>query len=130
MRRLITMSETIMETLGIAYEEKEDGLLYPVLDYGEDEKISVGKYGGLWICYMQDNHNYRYRELVRVGRLRATAAQVNEEAYRMLDSIMGKYLDTHKPDNPHSTMEMWKLREQAQRQAEEIVLASVVYSRY
>jgi hypothetical protein len=130
MRRLITMSETIMETLGIAYEEREDGLLYPVLDYGEDDKISVGKYGGLWIRYMQDNHNYRYRELVRKGKLRATAAQVNEEAYRMLDSIMGKYLDTHKPDNPHSTMEMWKLREQAQRQAEETVLASVVYSRY
>jgi hypothetical protein len=119
-----------MEPLGIAYEEREDGLLYPALDYGEDEKIIVGKYGGLWIHYMQDNHNYRYRELVREGKLRATAAQVNEEAYRMLDSIMGKYLDTHKPGNPHSTMEMWKLREQAQMQAEEIVLASVVYNRY
>jgi hypothetical protein len=119
-----------METLGIAYEEREDGLLYPVLDYGEDEKIIVGKYGDLWIYYMQDNHNYRYRELVREGKLRATAAQVNEEAYQMLDSIVGKYLENHKPDNLHSTMEMWQLREQAQMQAEEIVLASVVYNRY
>lgn len=124
------MSETIAEALGIEYEKREDGLLYPKLEYGEDDQIDVGKYGYMWIQYMQENHDCRYRELVRAGMVKETAAKVNEEAYLMLESIIKKYLGIHKPKNPHSTMEMWKLREQAQMQAEEIVLASVVYNRY
>jgi hypothetical protein len=123
------MSESIVESLGIEYEEREDGLLYPILEYEEEKQIDVGKYGYMWIQYMRENHDYRYRELVRAGRVRVTAAKVNEEAYKMLDSIIRKYLDAHKPKNPHSTMEMWELRKKAQIQAEEIVLASVIYNR-
>jgi len=121
---------TIFETFGIEYEEREDGLLYPILEYGEDEQIDVGKYGYIWIQYMQENHKSRYRKLVREGMVNLTAAKVNEEAYAMLDSIINRYLKNHRPKNPHSTMEMWKLRQQAQMQAEEIVLASVIYNRY
>ncbi len=124
------MSESIAESIGIEYEEREDGLLYPVLEYDNEKQIDVGKYGYMWIQYMQENHTYRYRELVRAGMVKETAAKVNEEAYQMLESIIKKYLGTHRLKNPHSTMEMWKLREQAQMQAEEIVLASVVYNRY
>ena len=116
---------TIFETFGIEYD-----LLYPILEYGEDEQIDVGKYGYIWIQYMQENHKSRYRKLVREGMVNLTAAKVNEEAYAMLDSIINRYLKNHRPKNPHSTMEMWKLRQQAQMQAEEIVLASVIYNRY
>ena len=129
-RKVIRMSETIAEALGIKYEEREDGLLYPILEYGEEEQIDVGKYGYIWIQYMQENHNCDYRKLVREGKVNLTSAKINEEAYEMLGSIINKYLKKHKPKNPHSTMEMWKLRQQAQMQAEEIVLASVVYNRY
>ena len=45
----------------------------------------------------------------------------------MLESIENKYLEKHKPVNPFSTMEMWKLREQAKAMAEEVVLQDVVY---
>ncbi len=121
---------TMFETFGIEYEEREDGLLYPILEYGEEEQIDVGKYGYIWIQYMQENHKSRYRKLVREGTLNLTAAKVNEEAYAMLDSIINRYLKNHRPKNPHSTMEMWKLRQDAQMQAEETVLASVVYNRY
>lgn len=129
-RKVIRMSETIAEALGIEYEEREDGLLYPILEFDEEEQIDVGKYGYIWIQYMQENHNRTYRKLVREGKLNLTAAKINEEAYEMLDAIVEKYLKNHKPENPDSTMEMWKLRQQAQMQAEEIVLASVVYNRY
>ena len=121
---------TIFEALGIEYEEREDGLLYPILDEQEDEQIDVGKYGYIWIQYMQENHNRAYRKLVREGKVNLTAAKINEEAYEMLDVIVGKYLRNHKPKNSYSTMEMWKLRQQAQMQAEEVVLASVVYNGY
>lgn len=48
----------------------------------------------------------------------------------MLESIENKYLEKHKPVNPFSTMEMWKLREQARMTAEEEVLSAVVYHYY
>lgn len=121
---------TMFEALGIEYEEREDGLLYPILDEQEDEQMDVGKYGYIWIQYMQENHNRAYRKLVREGKVNLTAAKINEEAYEMLNTIVEKYLRNHKPKNSYSTMEMWKLRQQAQMQAEEVVLASVVYNRY
>lgn len=121
---------TMFEALGIEYEEREDGLLYPILDEQEDEQMDVGKYGYIWIQYMQENHNRAYRKLVREGKVNLTATKINEEAYEMLNTIVEKYLRNHKPKNSYSTMEMWKLRQQAQMQAEEVVLASVVYNRY
>lgn len=38
---------------------------------------------------------------------------MNEEAYEMMDMVVEKYLAKHKPKDTHSTIEMWKLREQA-----------------
>jgi len=61
-RRLVMMSESIAESIGIEYEEREDGLLYPILEYDEEKQIDLGKYGYMWIRYMQENHTYRYRE--------------------------------------------------------------------
>ena len=77
-----------------------------------------------------DEIKQSYRKLVREGKVNLTAAKINEEAYEMLNTIVEKYLRNHKPKNSYSTMEMWKLRQQAQMQAEEVVLASVVYNRY
>ena len=48
----------------------------------------------------------------------------------MLDTIMNWYLQKHKPVNPNSTMEMWKLREWAKQIAEEEVYETVVYRIY
>lgn len=45
----------------------------------------------------------------------------------MLDRIMNEYLEKHKLADPGSTMEMWKIREQAKMQAEEVVLYDIVY---
>lgn len=45
----------------------------------------------------------------------------------MLDVIMDQYMNNHKPDNPESTIEMWKLREQAKMQAEEVILHDIIF---
>ena len=39
----------------------------------------------------------------------------------MLDSLMEKYLEKHKPENPESTMEMFHIRKQGMMEAEEII---------
>lgn len=125
-----TKDLSIFEQMGGTYTEK-DGLFYPnLLGEQETEHIEVGKYGGLWISFMMENYLDRYRHHIRMGQLQSMAAEVNEEAYEMLDSISEKYLKKHKPVNPESTMEMWKLREQAKRIAEEEVYETVVYRFY
>ena len=44
----------------------------------------------------------------------------------MADTIMKKYLKKHTPEDKSPTIEMWRLREQARRVAEEVVLMDVV----
>jgi hypothetical protein len=105
-----------------------DGLFYPNIIVGKtDISIGmVGKYGLLWIDYMKFNHAARYRQHIRMGTLNNKALEVNEEAYEMLDTITNKYLAKHKPTNLASTMETWKLREQAKQMAEEFVFQDIV----
>ena len=68
----------------------------------------------------------RYWSVKRYSRLREKAAEINEEAYKLLDNITDRYLQSHKPKNPTSTMEMWRIREQAKMIAEEIIFAEIV----
>ena len=53
--------------------------------------------------------------------------EINEQAYEMLDVIMNLYMNNHKPDNPKSTIEVWKLREQAKMQAEEVLFHDIIF---
>lgn len=124
---------SIYEAIGGTYTEV-DGILYPNIVVGntnceicEQGIGGCGKYGRLWISYMKDNHSDRYRHYQRMGELYKIAYEVNEETYEMLDVMMKQYLKTHKSVNRNSTMEMWKLREQAKLVAEEVVYEELVY---
>lgn len=116
---------SIYEAMGGTYTEV-DGVLYPNIVVSEESDVWVGKYGLLWIDYMKFNHAERYRHHIRMGTLNTKALEVNEEAYEMLEGIMNQYLVEHKPQNSASTMEIWRLREQAKQMAEEVVLSDVV----
>ena len=115
---------SLYEAMGGTYRSV-DGILYPNISVGgEDDTLSiritdVGKYGLIWIVYMKENHIDRYRHHIRMGQLQHKAKEVNEQAYEMLDSIMNRYLASHKP--------MWKLREQAKQLAEEVIYGEIVY---
>ena len=65
---------------------------------------------------MHNNREADYRHYLFTGKLNEKAKEINEQAYEMLDVIMDQYMNNHKPDNPESTIEMWKLREQAKMQ--------------
>ena len=123
------MSEelTIFEQLGGSYIEI-NGLLYPVIDNPtmKSENVWVGKYGHMWIDYMKETHPDRYRDLFRRGMLEVEASEINAEAYELLDTISEQYIKREMPENCGSTMDMWKLREQARHVAEEMVLQEVV----
>lgn len=123
--------KSIFEQMGGTYTEI-DGILYPNIHIDEEQTETVqdvfaGKYGDLWKRYMKENQSDRFYHLVRIGQLKQKAAEINEKANEMLDRIMQQYLQKYKPENPDSTMEMWKLREQAKAMAEEVVLHDIVY---
>lgn len=76
---------------------------------------------------MHDNRNADYRHYLFTGKLNEKVKEINEQAYEMLDVIMNLYMNNHKPDNPKSTIEVWKLREQAKMQAEEILFHDIIF---
>lgn len=125
---------SLYEAMGGTYTEV-DGILYPNIAVDDKRSdmdsaittVDVGKYGHLWISYMKENHPDRYRHHIRMDQLQMKAKEVNEEAYEMMDGIVEKYLVKHKPKDAHSTMEMWKLREQAKQIAEEVIYGEIVY---
>ena len=116
---------SIYETMGGTYTEV-DGVLYPDIKVSVEADVWIGKYGLLWIDYMKSNHAERYKHHIRMGTLIARAFELNEEAYEMLEGIVNQYLAKHKPHNSASTVEMWRLREQAKQMAEEVVLSDIV----
>lgn len=123
---IINEEKTLFESMGVRYEERE-GLFYPVFAETEfQEPIHVGKYGHLWINFMKEYHADRYRHLFRFGKLRTKATEVDEEAYQLMDSMTEKYLKSHPPKDSSSTMEMWRLREEAKRIAEEFIFQDIV----
>ena len=127
---------SLYEAMGGTYRSV-DGILYPNISMDNADTKSdmasvvtiadIGKYGHLWISYMKENYPDRYRHHIRMRQLQMKAKEVNEEAYEMLDGIVEKYLAKHKPGDTHSTMEMWKLREQAKLLAEEVIYGEIVY---
>ena len=125
---------SLYEAMGGTYTEV-NGILCPNISVEVTEpntasaitSTDIGKYGHLWISYMKENHSDRYRHHVRMGQLHIKAKEVNEEAYEMLDRIVERYLAKHKLKDKHSTMEMWKIREQAKMLAEEVIYGEIVY---
>lgn len=118
-----TNETTLFERMGGKYEEI-NGIFYPLISTEEDN-VDVGKYGLIWMDYMQNAYPERYISLKRFCKLREKAAEVNKEAYWLLDEIMDKQLKG-KVMYSNSTMKMWKFREQAKVMAEEIVIVEVV----
>ena len=107
-----------MEGMNLHYQRK-DGLLYPELGIPGQDLSHVGKYGHLAMIYLKENEESRYSFLYRCGKLEEKMREVDREANEMLAS---------RPlQNRRSFLEQWKLREQAQMQAEEIVLREIVW---
>ena len=115
-------NDDIGTTIELSYTVAEDGILYPNISFETENLAELGKYGLMAMDYLKDNYYERYRSLERIGRLVEVLKPVNEEAHQMVDKMMEKYLQTHKPNDPTSTMEMWKIREQGLMQAEEMIV--------
>ena len=102
--------ETLFEKLGVKYIEKDD-IFYPLITLGGEENCTdVGKYGRMWMDYIQKEYPHRYRSLVRFGELHNKATEVNEVAYELLEDTENEWLREHKPKHANSFVEMYQLR--------------------
>ena len=102
---------TLFEELGVEYKEV-DGILYPLLSVDETEYnlADIGKYGRLWLRYMEENEPSEYRHMARMGQLRKQAEAINEEAYERLDNIEETWLKKHMTGKKKTFMEQLYLR--------------------
>ena len=118
----------LFEELGVKYKEV-DGILYPLLSVDEIEYnfMDIGKYGRMWLRYMEGNEPSEYRHMARMGRLRKQAEAVNEETYERLDNIEETWLKMHMTGKKKTFMEQLHLRGQARAMAEEIVINEIVF---
>ena len=120
---------TLIEKMGVEFEER-DGLFYPLLEgdaSGECVKTKdIGKYGYLWVNFMQEAYPERYRSLTRFGLLEEKAVDVNEEAYELLCGMEEKLLLDKEVDTDNSFAEKYTLRVQVRLLVEEIVIREVV----
>ena len=116
---------SIFEQMGGTCTEV-DVIFYPNLVVKPEKNVIVGKYWTIWMRFMEEKYPMRYLELYMDGELRVKAAGVNEEAREVVDTMIQAYLKKHKPKNTDSTMEMWRLREQARAIAEEFILEDIV----
>ena len=121
--------KSLYEQMGGTYAEI-DGIFYPNItleDEIAEQNDFCGKYGDMWKKHIHDNRNADYRHYLFTGKLNEKVKEINEQAYEMLDVIMNLYMNNHKPDNPKSTIEVWKLREQAKMQAEEVLFHDIIF---
>ena len=116
---------TLIEKMGVEFEER-DGLFYPLMDgsVGTAKTKDIGKYGHLWINFMQETYPKRYRSLMRFGLLEEKAIAVNEEAYELMCVMEEKILA--KSGSGKSFAETYELRTQERLLVEEIVKREVV----
>lgn len=77
---------------------ERDGLFYPLVDgaIGSVKTKDIGKYGHLWINFMEEAYPESCRSLVRFGLLEEKAVSVNEEAYELLCGMEDKLLKISK----------------------------------
>ena len=117
----------LIERLGVEYEEI-DGIFYPLIDgSAENTKTKdIGKYGHLWINFMQEAYPERYRSLVRFGLLEEKVVAVNEEAYEILCVMEEKFLT--ESDTGKSFAEIYELRSQVRMLVEEMAIKSSLIS--
>ena len=120
----------LIERMGVEFEER-DGLFYPLEDGNASDASgayvktgNIGKYGHLWINFMQDAYPERYRSLVRFGLLEEKAIAVNEDAYELLCVMEEKLLA--ESDIGKTFSETYALRMQVRVLVEEIVMREVV----
>lgn len=111
----------------LQYEEKADGLRYPILEIGEKELNNLGKFAKARLEYLHSKKFNRYRELLLSGKLVHHCEVFETCANEMYEQLFQKYLAENLPTNDNDFMDRLAVFEQANKWAEEIVLSEIIH---
>ena len=75
----------------MTYHEGADGMLYPDLKAPEEtvSMTNLGRFAVRAMEYLKENHNDRYRTLLRFGKLAEKMQEVEDTANRMMEELEG-----------------------------------------
>lgn len=119
-----------MKDIKIDYEEKEDGILYPKINFSKDPKYEgkpLGKYGMMAQEYLKENNKMKYNELLMSGELLPQMHEIDKRARVMLHEIMDKLLEENPVKDPNNILERTRHMNQLKAQAEEIIFHDIIY---
>ena len=121
--------KSFFEKLGGTYTLGEDGMYYPNLTIGEAEHRSIGKWGRMYMTYLEQAHPGLYTRLILNGTLDKHLADANERAEEMLDQLIKRMAEQEEvTESLKSSDQMeWVQRMNSIRsRAEEVVKEGVV----
>ena len=114
-----------MALIELGYEERADGLLYPIIDIGEDRINQLGKFGKARLACLHEKHLEYYRELFFTGKLAEQCEDYDNRCYELSEKLQQEYLKKNiLPDDDF--METVRIRTQARDWADEIVLSQMI----
>ncbi len=113
-----------MALIELEYEEREDGLLYPILDMGTDKLNNLGIFGKAKLEYLHSEKFDTYRLMLFDGTLADHCEEVDERGYEQSEKLQQQYLSKYDL-SALGFEETYALRTQAKQWADEIVLAEI-----
>lgn len=112
-----------MALIELDYEERADGLLYPIIDMGIDGLDDLGKFGKARLAYLHSAKFEFYRELLFAGELTEHCEKVEIRADKLHNELFQKYLEKYPPPSGEDFFERTSAFYQADNYANEIVLS-------
>ncbi len=116
-----------MALIELEYEERADGLLYPILDMGEDRLKQLEKFGKARLEYLHSAKFEMYREMLLTGKLAEHCENIEVKGDEMYEKLFQKYLKDNPPLDGEDFFARLAVFEQADKWANEVVMTQLVY---
>ena len=95
-----------------------------------NEERPIGKYGRMHRDYLKEHHPVRFNHLVLEGQLWTCLADLNEQAQRRLQTIIGQMQETESVNEElkaYDQLSWVRAMNSIHNRAEEIILRELVY---
>lgn len=116
-----------MALIELEYEERVGGLLYPIIDMGQDRLEQLGKFGNARLNYLHSEKFEFYRELLFTGKLAEHCEQIDEIGNSLHEKMFQYYLGREEIplDDFYERVAIFNA---ASRYSDEIVFYEYIYS--
>ncbi len=116
-----------MALVELQYEERADGLLYPILDIDKDKLQQLGRFGKDRLEYLHSQKFELYHELLLTGKLTEHCENIEAQADEMYEKLFQKYLNDNKIPNGDDFFARLEAFKQAESLAKEYIFNNYIY---